>query len=241
MFLMKTFKIILVLLVVTSSMQAQDFGLSFSYFIPKNGYLSMPISPFSIRGIGVNFNQYIALETGASLYRMSGLNLKDLPFESKESLIGPNFTIFVPAELVFMLQGSVVQFDIKGGGFFFYGFDNKINYGNMDRAMRSFYQYEVLNSNLTFKNNPGFGYHAGVELTLYVTSQVGIVIEANYLVGQAKFPVRGDFDAGTGSSTVNEEVDYDEAKIDFTGIEISLGVIFNSGGNSSPSKPRRRR
>src|SRR5688500_17822001 len=98
---------------------AQDFVLSFSYFIPKNGYFSTPISPFSIRGLGVDFNRFLALEGGASLYRMSGLNLKDLPFESKDPLVGPNFTILVPVELVIQLRGSKVEFDIKGGGFFF--------------------------------------------------------------------------------------------------------------------------
>src|SRR5690606_38500619 len=54
---------------------AQNVGLSFSYFIPKDGYFSTPISPFSIRGLGVDLTRNIALETGASLYRMSGLNM----------------------------------------------------------------------------------------------------------------------------------------------------------------------
>src|SRR5687768_18042689 len=107
------------------SARAQDFGLSFSYFIPKNGYFSTPISPFSIRGLGFNINRYLAVETGGSLYRMSGLNLKGLPFESKEPLVGPNFTILIPLELVIQLHGAQVEFDIKGGGFFFYGFAQK--------------------------------------------------------------------------------------------------------------------
>ena len=117
---------------------AQEFGLSFSYFIPKNGYFSTPISPFSIRGLGVDINRFLAIETGASLYRMSGLNLKDLPIESKSPLIGPNFTLLIPAELVIQLKGNSVEFDIKGGGFFFYGFDQKMNYGNWDRAIRKY-------------------------------------------------------------------------------------------------------
>jgi hypothetical protein len=172
---------------------------------------------------------------------MSGLNLKDLPFESKDPVVGPNFTVFVPVELVFMLKGNGIEFDIKGGGFFFYGFDNKINYGAMDRAMRSFYNYEILNSSLSFENNPGFGYHTGAELTFYVTNQVGIVIEVNYLVGQAKFPLTGSFDASTGGSSSNEPIDYNESKIDFTGLEISFGVIFSSsGGPTAPGRKRRR-
>ena len=117
---------------------AQDVGLSFSYFIPRHGYFSTPISPFSIRGIGFNMNRYLALETGASLYRMSGLSMTGLPFESQEPLLGPNFTIFVPVELVLQFVGKQAKFDIKGGAFGFFGFDQKLNYGNIDRAIRQF-------------------------------------------------------------------------------------------------------
>src|SRR5258706_16445185 len=98
---------------------AQQVGLSFSYFVPRNGYFSTPVSPFSLRGVGINFNKYLGVQTGATLYRMSGMNIVGLPFESKEPLLGPNFTIFVPVELVFQLKGKQLQFDIKGGGFFF--------------------------------------------------------------------------------------------------------------------------
>src|SRR6187431_1850304 len=120
---MKNFFITTALILGALASHAQDFGLSFSYFIPKNGYFSTPVSPFSIRGLGFDINKFLALETGATLYRMSGLNMKDLPFESKDPLVGPNFTIFVPVELVFQLKGNNVEFDIKGGGFGFFGFD----------------------------------------------------------------------------------------------------------------------
>lgn len=224
--------------VLSATSSAQDFGLSFSYFLPKNGYFSTPISPFSIRGLGFNFNRYFAFETGASLYRMSGLNLKDLPFESKKPLVGPNFTVLVPAELVIQLHGPRVEFDIKGGGFFFYGFDQRINYGNLDRVIREAQQWAVVNSDFDFKNKPGFGYHAGVELTVYVTNQVGVSLETNYFVGDAKFPMKGSF---TGGNTTIETTaaDYPDAKIDFTGLEFAVGLIFSSG-NSKPSQKRRR-
>jgi hypothetical protein len=232
------------LLIVTTS-HAQDFGLSFSYFVPRHGYLSTPVSPFSIRGLGVDINRFIALETGATLYRMSGLGLKDLPFESKAPLVGPNFTLFVPAEIVFQLKGNKVQFDVKGGGFFFYGIDQKLNYGNFDRAIRDYEQWQVANADLTFKNHPGFGYHAGAELTVYVTNQVGVSLEANYLVGQAKFPVSGTYVGGQTTIEPEKTASYPDAKIDFTGYEFSVGLIFSSGGGSGGSKKpaykRRRR
>lgn len=234
-------RIWLVLLVTASSLQvaAQDFGLSFSYFLPKNGYFSTPISPFSIRGLGFNINRYFAVETGASLYRMSGLNLKDLPFESRKPLVGPNFTILVPLELVIQLHGSQVQFDIKGGGFFFYGFDQKLNYGNLDRIIRNTEQWAVANSDFSFENNPGFGYHGGVELTVYVTNQIGVSLETNYFVGHAKFPLQGSF-AGGNDAIETREASYPDAKIDFTGLEFAIGLIFSSGSGGGPPKRKRR-
>jgi hypothetical protein len=225
------------------SSSGQDVGLSFSYFIPRHGDFSTPISPFSIRGLGFSLNKFLAIETGASLYRMSGLGMIDLPFESDHSLVGPNFTVFVPAELVIELKGNKVQLDIKGGGFFFYGFDQHLNYGNIDKALRQYENWDVANSSLDYENNPGFGYHFGGELTLPVTGQVSISLETNYLVGSSKLPLKGSYTGGKiGGTNETKAVDYANAKIDFTGLEFSIGLIFSAGGGGGkPSKAKRRR
>jgi len=236
---MKYIKLLLLVCITSTVAQAQEFGLSFSYFIPKNGYFSTPISPFSIRGIGFDITQFLALETGASLYRMSGLNVKDLPFETKDPLVGPNFTILVPVELVIQLKGSTVEFDIKGGVFGFYGFSQKINYGNFDRAIRTFEGWDVANAEFTYDNKPGWGYHAGAELTVYVTQKVGVSLETNYLMGASAFPLKGTYTGGTGSLET-KPVDFNDAKIDLTGLEFSIGLIFNSGQGGGPNKKRRR-
>ena len=236
------------MIMIAQFAKAQEFGLSFSYFLPKHGDFSTPISPFSIRGLGFDINKFLAVETGASLYRMSGLNMKDLPFESSKSLVGPNFTIFVPVELVIQLKGPGIEFDIKGGGFFFYGFDQKINYGNMDRAISDYYGLSPVNSDFRFKNSPGLGYHAGAELTFNLTSQVGLSIETNYLVGQSNFPLTGSFSGFNPLTdqieTTQVDTDFSKAKIDFTGLEFSIGLIFSSGGGQpggGPKKQKRRR
>jgi hypothetical protein len=226
-------------LLLSSFAYGQEFGLSFSYFIPKNGYFSTPISPFSIRGLGFDLNRFLAFETGASLYRMSGLNVKDLPFETKDPLVGPNFTILVPAELVIQLKGSSVEFDIKGGVFGFYGFGQKINYGNFDRAIRKYETWQVANSDFEYKNKPGWGYHAGVELTVYVTQRLGISVETNYLMGDSKFPLKGSYTGGN-STLETKQVEFADAKIDLTGLEFSIGLIFNSGQSGGPPKRKRR-
>jgi hypothetical protein len=166
--------------------------------------------------------------------------MKGLPFETKDPLIGPNFTIFVPVELVIMLKGNNVEFDVKGGGFFFHGFDQKINYGNFDRGLRTMENWEVANADLSFENKPGFGFHAGAEITFYVTDQIGVSLETNYLVGESKFPLKGSYTGGESNTIETVSVDYPDAKIDFTGLEFSIGVFYRSGGGQPGARKRRR-
>lgn len=236
---MKKYLLIVVVFCLSTKLYAQEFGLSFSYFIPKNGDFSTPISPFSFRGVGVNMGRFFALETGITLYRMSGLNMKDLPFKSDHSLVGPNFTFFVPGELVIQFPANGFEFDIKGGGFVFYGVNQKLNYGNMDRAIRTMEGWDVANSSFTFKNGPGYGVHAGVELNVDVTNQFGVSLEVNYLLGASGLPLTGSYTGGMlGGSNTTKNVEYKDAKVDFTGLEVSIGVFMK--GNS-PQKPKRRR
>jgi hypothetical protein len=118
----------------------------------------------------------------------------------------------------------------------------------MDRAIRLYEGWTVVNSDFSFGNNPGFGYHAGAELTVNVTGQVAVSIETNYLVGQSNFPLKGSytgFDPESGAiETVSVDESFGDAKIDFTGLEFSIGLIFSSGGGGGPKgpkkKPRRR-
>jgi hypothetical protein len=221
-------KILAILLFSTTSVAfAQQVGLSFSYFIPRNGYFSTPISPFSIRGIGVDLNKFVALETGASLYRMSGLNIIDVPFETREPLTGPNFTIFVPGELVFQFKGKKTELDLKGGAFAFYSFAQKLNYGNIDRAIRESENLQIVNADLDFKNKPGFGFHGGIELTFAVTRQWGLSFETNYLMGASKIPLTGSYTGADSNGTITTTVvNESKAKVDLTGLEFSIGIIL---------------
>jgi hypothetical protein len=223
--------IVLVFMVgMAGGAMSQSVGLAFSYFVPRNGEFSTPISPFSFRGLGVDLNNFIALETGVTLYRMSGLNVIDLPFESTSAITGPNFTLFVPGEIVFQNKGKGAQFDIKAGGFVFYAFDQRLNYGNLDRAIGKDQGLDVVTSHFTFDNNLGFGYQGGIELTLDVTSQWGISLETNYLMGSSKIPMTGAYSGGSiGGINTTTQVEYKDAKVDFTGLEFSIGILFKTG------------
>src|SRR5210317_476170 len=95
---------------------SQELGMSFSFFFPRNGYFSNPVSPFSLRGIGIHPTDFFSIESGFSLYRMSGMNVINLPFETKDPLMGPFFSIMVPLQAVFELQVGNVTLRAKGGG-----------------------------------------------------------------------------------------------------------------------------
>jgi len=206
---------------------AQQYGLSFSYFLPKNGSFSTPISPFSIRGIGLDLGNHFSLQTGASLYRMTGLSMKGLPFESSSTIAGPNFTLFVPGELVLRFGGKQAEFDLKAGGFAFHGFNQKINQGQLDRALRDYEGWKVLNGDFTGKAKPGFGWQAGAELTINVTRQWGLSLEVNYLAGASPLQMKGTYlGFDQDNQFITRDADFRKAKVDLTGLEFSIGILM---------------
>lgn len=210
------------------SLRAQDLGLSFSYFIPKNGYFSVPVTPFSVRGLGVDISRIIAIESGFSLYRMSGMNVREVPFESKEPVIGPFFSTFVPVELVLSFDLGGPIFKLKWGGFAFYNFATKVNEGNLDRVLLEYTGWEVLNSDYSVKNKIGIGYHFGAELLFYFNERFGVSLEGYYLSGGSKLEMEGSYtgvaEDGENIQTVVE--DFPDAILDFRGYELSIGVVF---------------
>ena len=207
----------------------QELGMSFSFFFPRNGYFSTPISPFSLRGIGVHPTNFFSLESGFSLYRMSGMNVVDLPFETKEPLMGPFFSIMVPIQAVLEAQTGKVVFRLKGGVFGFFNFDNKINYGNMDRALMKYYQWDVANSDLDYDNKIGYGYLAGGEIILYFADKFGINFEVNYLYGGSDLNFRGQVIGANFPDIIEtKHVEYNDARLDYTGWEITIGILFNT-------------
>jgi len=221
----------LVFIGIAQTGYSQNVGLSFSYFIPKNGYVSTPVSPFSIRGVGFDLNRFMAIQTGVTLYRMAGLNIKDIgEFESKKPLLGPNFTVMVPLEFVLQFVGNVQEFRIKGGGFGFYGFDNKLNYGNINDAIINANDgWAVANAKFDTDHGIGLGIFFGAEYVVYVTQQWGLSLEANYFIGDADIGLKGEYTGGPMSGPLEtRSVDYQDSKVDFTGLEISLGILFGS-------------
>ena len=214
---------------ISQTASAQNVGVSFSFFFPKNGHFSIPISPFSLRGVGVNLNRYVAIESGFSLYRMSGMNVTDVPFETKDPIIGPTTTLLVPLELVLQFAGTSQEFRIKGGGFVFYNFYSRLLNGNLDAALRDYVMWDVLNSNFDYDNNIGWGYQMGVEYIVYITQQFGLTFGASYFVGGADLNLGGSYSGGIDGGIIQSASDtFPESRLDFTGWEISVGALFGN-------------
>ncbi len=212
------------------STQAQDFGISASFFIPKNGYFSAPISPLSIRGVSLVQVGVISIETGGSLYRMTGMGVTEVPINTRKPMVGPFFSAMVPLEAVITLGNNNTMLLFKGGGFAFYNFGTKLNYGNLDRAIADYAHLEVANSDFTFTNSIGYGYEFGVEYIQYVTRQFGVTVGANYYIGGSKLNLRGSVKGvDTNGQQQETNIDWPNAKLDYTGFEISLGLLFSSG------------
>lgn len=220
---------LLILFAYPYTSKGQQLGMSFSFFFPKNGYFSIPVSPFSFRGLGVGLSRNVSLETGFTIYRMSGMNVTGIPFETHDPVMGPFFSLLIPGELVLKLPVGNVVFSLKGGGFAFYNLGNRINYGNLDRAIRTYQNWEVANADFEFDNKIGVGVLAGTEIIINFTKQFGMNFEVNYLTGASPLNLRGNYTGGiaqTGLVTLSGN--YKDSKLDYTGIEVTMGVLFNT-------------
>ena len=219
-------RLIILALCIFISYTSFGQGVSFSYLIPKNGYLSAPVSPFSVRGIGLG--NKLGVETGATLYSIPGLSMDKLPFEYNKPLTGPHYALLVPMELFFKIPLGPVQIKLLGGGFGWWNINTRINEGNMDRAFRAYEDWEVLNTDLEIKDKLGFGWMTGIEFEFKVNNNFSLTAESQYLKGAASSKLTGSYTGGSSTSGIQTKaVDIEDTNILLEGIEISLGVKFS--------------
>ncbi len=216
---------ILLFSVLSNFSKAQ--GLSFSYLIPTNGYLSAPVSPFSLRGVGFDFG-LVGLETGFTLYSVPGLPMDGLPFKSNKPLIGPGFATLVPAEISLTIDTKAVSFKLLGGGFGIWNINPRINYGNFDRAIKAYESWDVANASLGIENGLGIGWMAGFGIELHVSQKFSITSELQYLSGRINSPVAGTYQGGNEGGIIETKLaDFPDANTLIQGFELSLGANLN--------------
>ena len=220
---MKNYLCLLTLLVPLFTMSQ---GISFSYLIPKNGYLAAPVSPLSIRGVGIG--KTVGLETGATFYNVPGLAMEEMPFESEKPLTGPHYGLLIPGELFLKIPLGPVSLKFMAGGFLWWNIGTRINEGNMDRAFRAYTSLEVLNTDLTIQSKTGSGLMGGLELEVRITDRFSITAESQYLMGASKTELSGSYTGSDASGLLTSEpVEIPDAQVVIEGMEISLGVKFS--------------
>ncbi|MEN8249242.1 MAG: hypothetical protein ABFS32_09950, partial [Bacteroidota bacterium] len=135
--------------------------------------------------------------------------------------------VLVPLELILQFGNEYFDFKLKGGGFAFYNFGTKLNTGNIDRAIAEQVLWEVVNSDFEFDNKIGYGYEFGAEYIQYINNQFGVSVGATYFIGGSDMNLRGSYSGGSVSSGIETvDIQYSDSRIDYTGLEISIGVIF---------------
>ena len=221
--LMKGIVLSLVLLGAVSGARGQ--GISFSYLFPKNGYLSTPVSPFSIRGVGYYYGA-IGIETGGSVYSMPGLGMEGLLFETTTPLTGPHFSMLVPVELALKVDTKAVTWKLKGGAAGVWHINPRLNLGNFDRALRSYEGWEVANADMDINTKLGAGWIAGTSFEWHVARNFSVSTEFSYLKIGNKADLTGTYTGGSQGALQTVPAEFPDAVVNLEGLEISLGVTL---------------
>jgi hypothetical protein len=215
----------LFLLIFLSSARSQ--GVSVSYLIPRDGYLSAPVSPFSIRGMRLPLTSNLGLQGGATFYMLPGLPVSGLPFDADMPLRGSTFGLLIPAQFYVGIKSNGVQVLLTGGVFGMGFTGDRLITGNWDRAFASSKGWEIANGNLSMSNRIGWGWITGLSVEIPVNRQFSISTGLNYLDGSAPSPISGEFyGANTDGELMIERISFDQAKTRLSGMEISLGISF---------------
>lgn len=207
-------------------MNSYSQGVSFSYLIPKNGYLAAPVSPLSIRGVGFGAG-IVGFETGFTFYNIPGLSLEDLPVKSEKPLTGPHFALMIPGQFALGLDFGGFELKFLAGGFGFYQFFPRINEGNLDRALIRYESWDVATSDMEMENKIGGGLMGGIEFSIPVNNQVSVTAGLHYLSGGSPSAIRGTYSGGLhGGMIETRQANFSDARTVFEGFEISFGVNF---------------
>ena len=222
----KLLLIILFVLIAGTSLPALDLGaLSFSMFIPLKGYISELGFPLALRNIDISFFLFLGISTSLVVYNIQGLGVTGLA--TTDPIVGPSYTLLGNLCLKLVLPIDFLHITAKGGGFAFYSVSSNLIEGNLNRAIADDNGWDTASANMSYENTIGFGYLFGGSVTFYVVEEMaGIFVEVLYYDGEAPLQLSGKVTATDGGAVAADDapIKYPNAKIDFSGIEITLGI-----------------
>jgi hypothetical protein len=214
----------IILALTTNYIQAQSIG--FSYFFPKYGYFSTPIAPVHIN-LPVSFGKYFQITPGISMNSIGGMSLSGLPDElnSDQALVGPFQSFSGTLVPTIVIPSKNVELEILGGVFGFASMNVRLMSGNFDRMYAEAYDYNIVNSNLSFdKQDFGWGYVFGAKLNIRIKDNIWGYIAGRYYIGSQGLALNGDIaTANNSSDVVNSQVSFPDASIRYEGFEITIG------------------
>jgi hypothetical protein len=226
---MKSFSIIIPVVILLLANFAFSIGINMSYFFPSGGYFSNPIAPLSLKDFGLTLGDFFGVSTSISLYHIGGMKIKGLPFEMDKPGVGPftSFNLALFPKVIIPLQKA--EATLFAGGFVFYNFNPKLLSGNIEQALAQAEGWDTAQTQLKFDNKWGKGMLYGASFTYYLRENLGLVLSAVYYDGSSSLNLRGECIGGKeGRVNVKKQVSYPSSKLDYRGIEFSLGVELKS-------------
>lgn len=199
-------------------------SVAFSYLIPKNGYLSAPVSPFSVRGLSLG--KKTGLETGFSLYNVPGLAMSDLPFELEKPAVGPHFAVFLPVQAFFKIKANKTIIKPLAGGFVWRNLKPRLHQSNLEAGLRQMEDWDVLTADINLKDRIGYGWIAGLEVEFPLRRDLSLILGANYLKGASQATLEGSYAGGNEGGTIARKSWEASPSVVLEGLEINVGVSF---------------
>ncbi|MDD3859745.1 MAG: hypothetical protein PHW83_06060 [Bacteroidales bacterium] len=226
---MKKLKLIVIFLFLLFSAQVYSQSVGFSYFFPKNGYFSNPVAPVNF-SLPVKMSDFFQISPGIGLFHIGGMSMFGFSeeYNSERALVGPFQSMELTLLPAVVLSFKQVKFDILGGVFGFWGFNQKIIKSEFNSMLAEAHSYSSFDSNLNYKKNGfGWGYIFGTKLSFKVTKSAWGYIGANYYIGSQLFKVDGSYVA-TKSNTIIESgsFSFNNSKILYQGLQISVGAVL---------------
>jgi hypothetical protein len=223
------------LLLLLTVFTVQGIGVSFCYFLPRNGMFSSPVPPLSLRDIGIDVGRFLGIAGSASLYSIRGMAIKDeagKPIDTVEPLVGPFLSVLSSVVGKIRVPLEKLELEASAGLFGCYNFDPPLMTGTLDRylATADGNTYETVTSSASVGGRWAWGWVFGGKITYFIKGQFGIAAGANYYLGGGDLKLSGTYygydDGPPVSVDPNEDLPatLQNARLDYSGLEIVLGL-----------------
>lgn len=206
-----------------TKVQAQsEISAGVSLFVGKNGNYGLEVIPIPTQ-VNIGFGGNTSLHLGYSLYYMSGMSVKDFPFEMDSSPFKPFFSHNFMLGLEQDIKMSGWSIEVEGGAFWALNNNSGLDKGNMDRAIQTW---------LGFDNTPDFysyeyesetvkGFYAGLKFVVDVNDSMGVFVAGRYFQGEGDLTLTAE-----SESVADRNYEFEDAVVDYTGIDFSIGVVL---------------